>query len=81
MIKSAVNLPLNYDTSKITISDNSIEILYSGKPFPLVLNQGKYKLEAYGAIGGGIASSYTIARKTDGTKDCLYDSATVDKYI
>ena len=43
------------------------------------LNPGKYKLEAYGACGGGDDSVYTSARLTNGSQACIDDSI-VQKY-
>ena len=52
-IKSCIKFQNELDSSHYSINHNSVEFNFTGFGIPLLLHPGRYKLEAYGASGGG----------------------------
>ena len=70
----------SFDENIVIKGENYIEFPCINQSYVIFLKRGKYKLEAYGASGGGHSDAYTLARSTDkNVKGCL-DSSTVTKY-
>ena len=59
-------------------SGKIIDFNFSETPYSIVLQPGKYILEAYGASGGSAGGIYTTARNPE-TNSC-YDQSNVTKY-
>ena len=78
LIEDVVLLPAWLNHSQFTLYNKTIEFSYVGRVIPLLLQQGRYKFEAYGASGGCGSSSSTSAKLEDGS-DCI-SSEIVEKY-
>ena len=78
LIEDVVLLPAWLNHSQFTLSNKTIEFSYVGRVIPLLLQQGRYKFEAYGASGGYGSSSSTSAKLEDGS-GCI-SSEIVEKY-
>ena len=77
-IEDVIILPIWLKESQRVITDNSIEFQYvDKKPIQIVLRQGKYKFEAYGASGGTDTGHDTTAKLIDGT-GCIEQSIVDD---
>ena len=70
LLSKGLFLPHGTNESIFQVTNDSIEIPFTGNVTTLVLKQGKYKFEAYGASGGGKESLYTTARNISG-EGCL----------
>ena len=70
LLSKGLFLPHGTNESIFQVTNDSIEIPFTGNVTTLVLKQGKYKFEAYGASGGGQSGLYTTARNISG-EGCL----------
>ena len=59
--------PASLSNQGISVTENSIELQFIGEPIKFILQQGRYRFEAYGASGGAGTNQLTSAKKTDGS--------------